>query len=319
MATIEKRRNGYRLVFWYRGERFQGAIKTRKQSKAEELKKRVEGNLELLLQGRLDYRPGTDDLFTLMLSDGRLNAKPEAAHPLSISEFFQHYAENRPPSKEKNTAYTEQIHVEHLLRLLGKGTHLADVPRKLQDYVNARSKEDGLRGDTVSHVTIRKELGTLSSIWNKWGMNRQLVPGPLSLRNLEYPKRTEKEPFQTWEQIERRIARGRLSAEQQEQAWGSLYLTLPQIGELLTHVRKSKFGWAYPMFVFCAHTGARRSEMLRSRVEDFDFDRNEVTIREKKKDRTKKEPPQQNLWAKSGWGSAPRLWYKANSIASTVR
>ncbi|MCA9232952.1 MAG: site-specific integrase [Planctomycetales bacterium] len=33
------------------------------------------------------------------------------------------------------------------------------------------------------------------------------------------------------------------------------------------------------MFVFAAHTGARRSEMLRSRIEDVDL----VTIREKKR------------------------------------
>src|SRR5262249_11290984 len=47
--------------------------------------------------------------------------------------------------------------------------------------------------------------------------------------------------------------------------------------------------FVYPMFVFVAHTGARRSEMMRSRVEDFDFDAKRVSIREKKKDRTVKE------------------------------
>jgi integrase len=41
------------------------------------------------------------------------------------------------------------------------------------------------------------------------------------------------------------------------------------------------------MFVFAAHTGARRSEMLRSHIDDFDFEGGVVTIREKKKDRSK--------------------------------
>jgi integrase len=41
------------------------------------------------------------------------------------------------------------------------------------------------------------------------------------------------------------------------------------------------------MFVFAAHTGARRSEMLRSHIDDFDFGAGVVTIREKKKDRAK--------------------------------
>src|SRR5262249_25005078 len=44
----------------------------------------------------------------------------------------------------------------------------------------------------------------------------------------------------------------------------------------------------YPMFVLAAHTGARRSEMMRSRVEDFDFEERTVLIREKKRDKTKR-------------------------------
>jgi hypothetical protein len=72
MATLEKRRSGYRLVFWYRSERFQGSLKTENKREAERIKGRVEENLDLLARGRLDYNPG-DDLFMLMLSDGRVN------------------------------------------------------------------------------------------------------------------------------------------------------------------------------------------------------------------------------------------------------
>ncbi|HRX83325.1 MAG TPA: tyrosine-type recombinase/integrase, partial [Pirellulaceae bacterium] len=39
----------------------------------------------------------------------------------------------------------------------------------------------------------------------------------------------------------------------------------------------------YPMFVFAAHTGARRSEICRSLIDDFDFDAGVVTIRERKR------------------------------------
>ena len=41
------------------------------------------------------------------------------------------------------------------------------------------------------------------------------------------------------------------------------------------------------MFVFVCHTGARRSEMLRSQIDDFDFRTRTVQIREKKKSRSK--------------------------------
>ncbi len=43
----------------------------------------------------------------------------------------------------------------------------------------------------------------------------------------------------------------------------------------------------YPMFVFAAHTGARRSEIIRSSLNDIDFLTSTVTIREKKRVRGK--------------------------------
>jgi hypothetical protein len=54
MATLEKRGDGFRLIFYYRNERFTRSIRTDKKSKAEEQPRRLEGNLELLEQGRLD-------------------------------------------------------------------------------------------------------------------------------------------------------------------------------------------------------------------------------------------------------------------------
>jgi len=37
------------------------------------------------------------------------------------------------------------------------------------------------------------------------------------------------------------------------------------------------------MFAFTAYTGARRSEICRSEIDDFDFDQNQVLIRERKR------------------------------------
>ena len=65
-------------------------------------------------------------------------------------------------------------------------------------------------------------------------------------------------------------------------------MTLQEIDELLAHLQANyKRPMIQVMFVFAAHTGARRSEMLRSQVEDFDFDAGMVTLREKKRDRSK--------------------------------
>ena len=297
MATIEKRRDGYRLVFWYKSERFQGAVKATHGRDANQLKARVERNLQLLQEGRIEYKPG-DDLFQLMISDGKLNAAVEISERVTLAQFFERYEADRPPGKEGNTLYTENIHIKHLQRLLGDRTYVGDVPAKLQTYVKDRSAEKSRSGDAIGQVTIKKELGTLTSIWNKWGVRSGFVISTLSLRNLEYPKGGQKPPFQTWEQIERKIARGKLTEDEQAELWDALFLTVPQTEELLTYVRTSGskvrgtrkfFPWVYPMVAFIAYTGARRSEMLRSRVEDIDFETGEITIREKKKDRTIKE------------------------------
>jgi integrase len=75
-----------------------------------------------------------------------------------------------------------------------------------------------------------------------------------------------------------------------------VFLSVAEVEKLLGHVRQAKdkrkdssFPWVFPMFAFCGYTGCRRSEILRSHVEDIDFERNEVAIREKKKDRSKEE------------------------------
>ena len=51
---------------------------------------------------------------------------------------------------------------------------------------------------------------------------------------------------------------------------------------------RARHPFIYPMFVLAAHTGARRSEMLRSKIDDLDFDSKTVLIREKKRVRGKR-------------------------------
>jgi integrase len=105
---------------------------------------------------------------------------------------------------------------------------------------------------------------------------------------LIYAKARAKPPFQTREQIERQIARGGLSAPEIKDLWGSLFLTLGQVQELISHVQaRGSRRWVYVAFCLAAYTGARRSEILRSRVDDIDFDADTVTIREKKRDRSR--------------------------------
>ena len=101
---------------------------------------------------------------------------------------------------------------------------------------------------------------------------------------LVYLKSVEKLPFMTWKEIDRRIAAGGAPDE----LWECLYLREQEIDKFLDFVQQRKAPvWIYPMCVMAAHTGARRSEMLRAERQDVDFEAGIITIREKKRVRGK--------------------------------
>src|SRR5262249_34165561 len=152
---------------------------------------------------------------------------------------------------------------------------------KLQEHVDRRAKQKGIRKRSLSPTTMRKEMASLRAVWN-WAVQMDLVTGLFPSRGLRYPKADEKPPFQTWEEIERQIARGAGLAEQRD-LWDCLFLTLPEVDELLRFVKaNARHPFLYPMFCFAAHTGARRSEMLRARIGDVDVEADAVRIHERK-------------------------------------
>jgi integrase len=99
----------------------------------------------------------------------------------------------------------------------------------------------------------------------------------------------EKEPFKTWGQIETIIKRGKLKDEKAKDYWDCLFLDEGQVLELLDYVKKNaEHPFIYAAIAFAAFTGARRSEIMRSEIDDWDFDRGFVRIREKKGSKKKK-------------------------------
>jgi integrase len=292
MAWLETKGDVYRIRFRFGGAKHLCALGTADETEAQESLSRFEANLRLIGRGIIDPPPATADLGLYILSGGKLAQAPtEVPRPklATLKDLFDGYLASFPKeSKEENTWKTETIHIGHFRRLLDVNLPLAGVTQKtIQDYIEARTREAGRRKKQVSRETVRKELGTLSSIWNKWGVVQGLIDSPPPLANLTYPKGKKKPKFQTREPIEREIARGRLSPEAQTELWHSLFLTLPEVEQFLDHVRDGdRPAYVYPMLVFAAHTGARRSEIRRARLSDFDFEAKTVLIREKKKDHT---------------------------------
>ncbi len=289
MASLQKRSSGYyRIIFCFGGKRFFLSLKTKDAREARSRLARLEENLHDLERGRLEVPSGAD-LSVFLLSEGRLTEKPALEKPILLRDVLEHYQANFPKgAKDTTTRYTEGIHIQHFLRLLHGELAVGGVTTQaLQGYVDKRSQEKGRNGACVSHVTIRKEIGTFATIWNKWALPQGLVSVPSPTRGIVYGKVRSKPPFQAWEQIERQIVRGGLSKTEEEALWDALFLSLEEIEQVLEHVKANSPRFLCVMFAFAAHTGARRSEMLRSLIDDFDFASETVVIREKKKDRTK--------------------------------
>ena len=290
MAWLEKRGNLYRIKFRHGGRNVSHPLRTGNSKEAESCLARFEENFRLFERGRLELPPGAD-LATFLLTDGKLNHRPIAEKATTLAELFDDYLTRHPEgAKEETTRCTEKIHIKHMKRILGEKTLLSAITSAtLQTYVEARSRESSkVRKKPISHITIRKELATLSSIWCQWGMPQGLVKMEPPTRRLIYQKSKQKLPFQTWEQITRQISRNKLTKDQIAGMWESLFLTKQEIEDLLDFVQDhSDEPFVFPMFVFAAHTGARRSEMMRSELDDVDFASGMVLIREKKKDRSK--------------------------------
>jgi integrase len=133
-------------------------------------------------------------------------------------------------------------------------------------------------------VIFRKEIATLRAAW-AWGEPRGLTSGKFPNRGLRYPKADEKPSFITMSEIDRQIASG----GDPDMLWEALYVQASELAELLARVKeKAPHPWIYPLFCFAAHTGARRSEILRALVTDVDFTGNTVLVREKKRTRAQR-------------------------------
>ncbi len=285
MASLEKRHSVYRVVFRLGGNKYCRSLRTRSEKVALASVARLEDNLRRVELGTLSI-PEDADVPAFLLSDGRTNGKqkPQKRIP-NLNQLVGEYLDSVPDnSVEESTLRSIRTHRKHLIRILGSTYRLAEMSfDDLQSYVDKRAKEKSHLGKRISATTIRKELVTLNTVW-RWATRMGYVTKPLPKGGLRFPKVQQKPRFQTWQEIEWKIERGGFSEKQQAELWDSLFLTLPEIERLLDHVQEvARHPFIYPMLVFLAYTGARRSEMIRSRIEDIDLQTNNITIREKKR------------------------------------
>jgi integrase len=279
VASLQRRRNSWRIIFRFRGSQHFVTVGEVDETEAQGVKARYEYLLRLLKQ-RLLSLPAGMDIVTFLQLDGKPadTAAASRSPEVTLAQLRDGYLKTiGNGAVETNTLYTSRIHLAHLADTLGKRFQMDALRHAdLQRHIDRRSP-------SVTPITIKKELGTLRSAWN-WGKRMGHVQTDLPLAGLVFPKSAEQLTFMTWKEIERRIAAG----GEPNLLWECLYLCEQEIEQFLDFVQQRQAPtWVYPMCVMAAHTGARRSEMLRAERQDVDFDNGIVTIREKKRARGK--------------------------------
>jgi integrase len=288
MAALQERNGSFRVIFWFHGKQNAFTLGPVPKAEADDTAATVGNLLRAVEDGRIKVPAGLDIVAFLRQrlaslhreTDDTPEPAPKPRDQTTIGILRDRYITTHSNGTiEENSLGTIRLHFGHVSRFLGDGFPLSELTLlNLQEYVNARGKK------RISPVTMRKEVATLRAAWN-WGGPMGLTTGLFPAKGLRYPKASEKPPFQTWSEIERGIAGG----GDPEELWECLYLELPEIAELLAHVKEeARQPWVYPMFAFAAHTGARRSEMLRALTTDVDFSGNTVLIHEKKRARGKR-------------------------------
>lgn len=300
MATLEQRGSWFRVIFRFNGKRYAQTLNTTNPRDANSLKGGIEKTIMLLQQHVLKVPDAVDPL-TFIMAGGELpppapEPKPEEKPPeresevksypadiRTLKQLCDRYTQTLALSVEENSLATVKMHLRHVTRFFGVDFDPNEIaPGRLQEYIEHRARRKGIRKRPLSAYTIRKELTTFRAAWN-WAKQMLLIEPGFPVSPLKFPKMREKQPFQTFAEIERRIAAG-VTENEQKELWDCLFLGIGEINELLEHVKSTaQQPFVYPMFCFAAHTGARRSEMLRLKKSDIDLSSSVALVHEKKR------------------------------------
>ncbi len=150
---------------------------------------------------------------------------------LTLAGFRDRYLATHRDSLVERTIEGIELHFKHLVAVLGEHFPIRQLKlADLQGYVDRRSKAKGTSGKRLSPATIRKEIVTLRTAWN-WAEKMLMVAGRFPYHGLRYARSDEKPPFQTVEEIKRRIKAGGITTA----TAGSIEVTAK---EIIVHLSK---------------------------------------------------------------------------------
>jgi integrase len=290
MASLEFRGETYHVFFRYAGKKFRRSLKTGDEKTAAGWLAAIEETLRDITRGKIPPPPPGADVAGYLLAGGKVADPPAAVpepepEPLKLDDLFQAYFDSLPEgSRERSTLDGMQIHRRHLIRIFGAKFAVENLTLDdLQRYVKKRSGEKGQKGRKLDPATISKGLVTFRTVWN-WGVRRGMLAKSFPKKNeVILPKSRERQPFRTRAEIQEIVDKGTLSKAERIDLWEGLYLSSDELERLLDYVEKlaERPRWVYPAIVMAAHTGARRSEIIRSQVADVAGD--QLVVHERKR------------------------------------
>ena len=285
MAWLEQRGEMFRIGFRFRGEKFRVNLKATEAKEANGCLARLEENLRLVERGRLDVPPGAD-LGLFLISDGKLEKPVEMVRTRSAQRIVSHLPDrvhrrgeggHHPGDGRHSHEPRQPHHRRETPARHGDRGHGAEVcgrakPESSSMAIRSRQRRSGRRsrpsGSSGIGPTV-KDTSRPSSRKSSWSSRRK-------------SSRSRFAPTTRF----RRFSPAAVSTSGENENFGTGYFSTPQeIDEALEHVRrKARTCYLYPLLVAPPHRG-RRSELLRARVEDIDFDAKLVLLREKKRNR----------------------------------
>jgi integrase len=293
VASIHKNEESGRWYVRFRwgARNVQRSLGTDSLRKAQSLLGRIRLTLDSVQHGLIEA-PETGDPIDFLLSGGtrKETLETQQRRSLTIKELLKRYADDLPKdSKAATTLVTEAVHHKHLIAGFGARTIVQEVSlATLQAYVTKRAATG------VAGATIRKEVASLRVAWN-YAVAANLIPDrSLPVRGLRYPRLSEKPPFRTAAEIRTIIERNKLTDDEADTLWDSLFLDLDEVRTLVTWVEEhSPHPWFSVAVSVAAWTGCRRSELCRIEVGDVDLSSDVLTVRERKRDTSRKETTRQ--------------------------
>jgi integrase len=282
MAGLQRKGDSWYCTFRYLGNRHTFTIGPVPDDIAEATGRKVD-LLLYRLKNRLIEIPSGVSVVDFVQFDGKPASAPQPGD-CALSDLRDKYLDTHRSSLEKTTLDGIELHFGYFVEAWGERFSINGLSLlKLQEYVDARTKDAGMNGRKVSAATIKKEIVTLRTAWN-WAKRAKIVKEAFPYEGLRYPRTTEKPPFMTKAEIKRRIKTGDLTAADQADLWDAMYPTIEEIKAILKLVKsKDAQPFLHPMIAFAAHTGARRSEIIRVKIADIDLRQKIVTIHEKKR------------------------------------